>query len=232
MDLHGADEAQKPLISKEPQPKLPRCYGLKKFFGLTVSREKRTLYMNGRTIPRRYPSNRIRNQKYNIITFIPVVLFNQFKFFFNLFFLLICLSQFIPPLKVGFLFTYIAPLAFVLVVTLLKEAWDDLQRYWRDKDLNNKKHEKLTISGNYELVTSANIRVGDIIKVHQNQRIPADMVLLFTTEKNGSVFIRTDQLDGETDWKLRKAISHTQKQYPCETIINMDAHLLANPPND
>jgi len=58
------------------------------------------------------------------------------------------------------------------------------------------------------------------------------MVLLFTTEKNGSVFIRTDQLDGETDWKLRKAISHTQKQYPCETIINMDAHLLANPPND
>ena len=57
--------------------------------------------MNGRTVPRRYPSNKIRNQKYNVITFIPVVLFNQFKFFFNLFFLLICLSQFIPPLKVG-----------------------------------------------------------------------------------------------------------------------------------
>jgi phospholipid-translocating ATPase len=35
------------------------------------------------------------------------------------------------------------------------------------------------------------------------------MVLLYTTEKSGSVFIRTDQLDGETDWKLRKAISFT-----------------------
>lgn len=68
---------------------------------------------------------------------------------------------------------------------------------------------KLTISGNYELVTSARIKVGDIIKVHQNQRIPADMILLYTTEKNGSVFIRTDQLDGETDWKLRKAITFT-----------------------
>lgn len=68
---------------------------------------------------------------------------------------------------------------------------------------------KLTISGNYELVTSANMKVGDIIKVHQNQRIPADMILLYTTEKNGSVFIRTDQLDGETDWKLRKAITFT-----------------------
>ena len=41
----------------------------------------------------------------------------------------------------GFLFTYIAPLAFVLFITLLKEAWDDIQRYRRDKDLNNKEHE-------------------------------------------------------------------------------------------
>jgi len=70
-----------------------------------------------------------------------VVLFHQFKFFFNLFFLLICLSQLIPPLKVGFLFTYVAPLAFVLTVTLLKEAWDDLQRYQRDKEINNKLYE-------------------------------------------------------------------------------------------
>ncbi len=56
----------------------------------------------------------------------PKVLFNQFKFFYNLFFLLISLSQFIPALKVGYLFTYIAPLAFVLTITLLKEAVDDI----------------------------------------------------------------------------------------------------------
>jgi phospholipid-translocating ATPase len=85
--------------------------------------------------------NNIDNTKYNFLTFIPVVLFNQFKFFFNLFFLLICLSQFIPPLKVGFLFTYISPLAFVLTVTLMKEAWDDFQRFQRDKEINNKRYE-------------------------------------------------------------------------------------------
>jgi len=86
-------------------------------------------------------SNRIRNQKYNIITFLPVVLFNQFKFFYNLFFLLISLSQFIPALKVGFMFTYVAPLVFVLLITLGKEANDDFQRYRKDKELNNKKYE-------------------------------------------------------------------------------------------
>lgn len=58
-------------------------------------------------------------------------------------------------------------------------------------------------------MSSSKIKVGDIIKVYQNERIPADMILLQTTEKSGSVFIRTDQLDGETDWKLRKAISIT-----------------------
>lgn len=48
----------------------------------------------------KYPPNVIRNQKYNIITFLPVVLFNQFKFFLNLFFLLMACSQFIPQFKV------------------------------------------------------------------------------------------------------------------------------------
>ena len=57
--------------------------------------------MGGQTSPRRFPGNRVKTQKYNVITFIPVVLFHQFKFFFNLFFLLIALSQLIPPLKVG-----------------------------------------------------------------------------------------------------------------------------------
>ena len=34
------------------------------------------------------------------------------------------------------------------------------------------------------------------------------MLLLHTTEKSGTVFLRTDQLDGETDWKLRKSLNH------------------------
>ena len=127
-----------------------------------------------------------------MLTFIPVVLYHQFKFFFNLFFLLICFSQLFPALKVGFLFTYIAPLAFVLFITLLKEAWDDLQRYRRDKDLNDKAHERLGSNGQYITVTSANLKVGDIVKVSHNERVPADLLLLYTTEKSGAVFIRTD----------------------------------------
>jgi phospholipid-translocating ATPase len=42
---------------------------------------------------------------------------------------------------IGFLFTYIAPLAIVLIVILLKEALDDISRWRRDKELNNKLYE-------------------------------------------------------------------------------------------
>jgi phospholipid-translocating ATPase len=37
------------------------------------------------------------------------------------------------------------------------------------------------------------------------------MILLRTTEESGSCFIRTDQLDGETDWKLRLAVPSLQR---------------------
>ena len=45
--------------------------------------------------------NKINNQKYNVLTFFPVVLFNQFKYFYNFFFLLLVFTQFFPSLKVG-----------------------------------------------------------------------------------------------------------------------------------
>ena len=46
------------------------------------------------------------------------------------------------------------------------------------------------------------------------------------------MFIRTDQLDGETDWKLRKAVSITQTVQPSANLIKTDGVIVANPPND
>ena len=99
---------------------------MRRWCGCIVSRERRRITLQGRTAPVRFMTNKLNNNKYNVITFIPVVLFNQFKFFYNLIFLLISLSQFVPALKVGYLFTYIAPLAFVLLITLIKEGVDDI----------------------------------------------------------------------------------------------------------
>jgi phospholipid-translocating ATPase len=48
-----------------------------------------------------FPPNVVSNQKYSLISFIPVILYEQFRFFFNLYFLVVALSQLIPVLQVG-----------------------------------------------------------------------------------------------------------------------------------
>lgn len=177
----------------------------------------------------RYPPNIINNQKYNIISFFPIVLFNQFQFFLNLYTLLTSLSQFIPGLLIGSLYTYWVPLGFVLAVSLIREAVDDMLRYKRDKAVNSQSYQKLTLDGRHT-IPSSKIKVSDLIIVEKDQRVPADMILLRTTEKNGSCFVRTDQLDGETDWKLRLAVSATQQSETDEDFFNMDATVTAEPP--
>ena len=132
----------------------------------------------------------------------------------------------------GFLATYIVPLSFVLAVTIGKEAYDDYKRYKRDLIANSARYPTLdplalnlvsdhvntfshhpattTVPPPLKYVTSAKLRVGDLVLIEKDQRVPADCLLLFTSDTSGTCFVRTDQLDGETDWKLRVAIEQTQ----------------------
>ncbi|CCC67903.1 hypothetical protein NCAS_0A13450 [Naumovozyma castellii] len=155
----------------------------------------------------RYPGNEISNAKYNAFTFIPTLLYEQFKFFYNLYFLVVALSQAIPALRIGYLSSYVVPLAFVLTVTMSKEAMDDIQRRRRDNESNSELYHVLNQS---KLVPSKDLKVGDLIKISKGDRLPADLVLLQSSEPSGETFIKTDQLDGETDWKLRIAPALTQ----------------------
>ena len=201
----------------------------------------------------RFPSNVVSNAKYTPWSFLPRTLYNEFSFFFNLYFLLVALSQVIRPLRIGYLSTYIAPLAFVLTITLGKEAYDDITRRKRDAELNGERYtvlafeevskqhrkrkrrrggesriedvenEEHTLHNEGDMTAqeptektkaSKDLKVGDVLKLEKGQRIPADAVILksgssenavHNDQDDGEIFIRTDQLDGETDWKLRIA---------------------------
>lgn len=113
-----------------------------------------------------------------------------------------------------------------------KEAYDDYSRYLRDREANSTRYLVLLTHPPASLETpsspsensvpelprpqtrstpSSSIQVGDLVLLEKNQRVPADMVLLVTSEQEGTCFVRTDQLDGETDWKLKVAVAETQK---------------------
>lgn len=140
-------------------------------------------------------------------------------------------------LLLGFIATYIAPLAFVLAVTMGKEAYDDYKRNQRDKEANSQKYLILesssAIDSSYvdaatpptRAVPSSKLRVGDLVVLEKNQRVPADLVLLRTSDASGTCFIRTDQLDGETDWKLRVAVPSCQKLLSDKDLLGLDAEI-------
>ena len=151
-----------------------------------------------------YPKNVIRNQKYNIITFLPLVLFEQFRFFLNLYFLVMACTQFIPMFRVGYLYTYWGPLIFVLCVTILREAIDDIKRAYRDKELNSQMYTLISENGRRKLIPSSQLQVSDIVVIQKNQRIPADVVLLQTSDKSGKERERErEKVDDQADCPRR-----------------------------
>lgn len=100
------------------------------------------------------------------------------------------------------------------MLTTIKEGLDDYRRCLRDRSANSQRYTRLNISenGSHSSIPSSKIKVGDILIIEKDQRIPADMILLQTSDKTtGTTFLRTDQLDGETDWKLRLAVPTTQQ---------------------
>ena len=74
-------------------------------------------------------------------------------------------------------------------------------------------------------IPSSRLRVGDLVVLEKNQRVPADLVLLRTSDSSGTCFIRTDQLDGETDWKLRVAVPSCQKLGSDRELLGLDAEI-------
>ncbi|XP_066990963.2 probable phospholipid-transporting ATPase IIB isoform X3 [Anabrus simplex] len=219
-----------PLIPKRSDDFCSRCCH---WFWRRCCRErelKSRSIVVGVPSPEKFPANVIRNQKYNIITFLPLVLFQQFKFFLNLYFLIMATSQFIPDIRIGYLYTYWGPLTFVLTVTICREAVDDFRRHQRDKEVNGQRYRRLVRGRDSELVPSSKLRVGDLVIVEKDQRVPADLVLLRTTERSGACFVRTDQLDGETDWKLRLAVPATQKLDSDLQLFDIKASLYVEKP--
>uniref|UniRef100_A0A8C9VCZ1 Phospholipid-transporting ATPase n=1 Tax=Scleropages formosus TaxID=113540 RepID=A0A8C9VCZ1_SCLFO len=124
-----------------------------------------------------YANNCIMTSKYNIITFLPVNLFEQFQEVANTYFLFLLILQLIPQISSLSWFTTIVPLVLVLSITAVKDATDDYFRHKSDNQVNNRQSQVL-ISGILQKEKWMNVRVGDIIKLENNQFVAADLLLL------------------------------------------------------
>ncbi|XP_067602524.1 probable phospholipid-transporting ATPase IM isoform X6 [Pseudorca crassidens] len=157
-----------------------------------------------------YTDNRIHTCKYNILTFLPINLFEQFQRVANVYFLFLLILQLIPEISSLTWFTTIVPLVLVVTMTAVKDATDDYFRHKSDNQVNNRQSEVL-IDSKLQNEKWMNVKVGDIIKLENNQFVAADLLLLSSSEPHGLCYIETAELDGETNLKVRHALSVTSE---------------------
>ncbi|XP_051922125.1 phospholipid-transporting ATPase ID isoform X2 [Hippocampus zosterae] len=178
-----------------------------------------------------YASNCITTSKYNVLTFLPINLFEQFQEVANTYFLFLLILQLIPQISSLSWFTTIVPLALVLSITAVKDATDDYFRHRSDNQVNNRQ-SRVLIRGSLQNEKWMNVRVGDIIKLENNQFVAADLLLLSSSEPHGLCYIETAELDGETNMKVRQSVSVTSELGDPNNLAQFNGEVVCEPPNN
>ncbi|KAJ5066837.1 putative phospholipid-transporting atpase [Anaeramoeba ignava] len=159
--------------------------------------------------PKTFPfiDNKIKTSRYNIFTFLPKNLFEQFRRLANFYFLVVIILEYFPfsPLNASI---SVAPLVFVLAITAIREAYEDIQRHKTDKKINNSP-ASIFRNGQFLQVKWRDIQVGDIVKITNGEFIPADVVVISSSEPMGMCYIDTCNLDGETNLKIHQSLKET-----------------------
>lgn len=179
-----------------------------------------------------YVSNHISTTKYNAFTFLPKFLFEQFSKYANLFFLFTACIQQIPGVTPTNRYTTIATLLIVLLVSAVKEMSEDIKRNASDNELNQSKVLILnTKTGEYQERKWINVRVGDIVKIRNGESLPADLVLLNSSEPDGLCYIETSNLDGETNLKIKQPRKETVHLIDPHTLSRIKGKITSERPN-
>ncbi|XP_060692846.1 phospholipid-transporting ATPase VB isoform X1 [Hemiscyllium ocellatum] len=162
---------------------------------------------NSEKLMKSYLSNKIRTTKYTFINFLPKNIFEQFYRFANIYFLFLALLNWVPFIGVFQKEITMLPLIIVMSTTAIKDGVEDYKRYRFDKKINQAKTKVFDWKQQqYVKKCWKDVQVGDFVQLSCNEIIPADMLLLHSSEQNGICHIETFNLDGETNLKQRLAV--------------------------
>uniref|UniRef100_A0A8C1B7W2 Phospholipid-transporting ATPase n=1 Tax=Cyprinus carpio carpio TaxID=630221 RepID=A0A8C1B7W2_CYPCA len=179
-------------------------------------------------IPQRFPDNRVVSSKYTFWNFIPKNLFEQFRRIANFYFLIIFLVQLIidtptSPMTSGL------PLFFVITVTAIKQGYEDWIRHKADNAVNQCPVHVIQ-HGKVVRKQSQKLQVGDIVQVKEDETFPCDLILLSTSREDGTCFVTTASLDGESSHKTYYAVQDTKAFNTAEEVDTLHATIECEQP--
>ncbi|XP_062331711.1 probable phospholipid-transporting ATPase IA isoform X2 [Osmerus eperlanus] len=196
---------------------------------LADQEDARLIYLNQPQFTK-FCSNHVSTAKYNVLTFLPRFLYSQFRRAANSFFLFIALLQQIPDVSPTGRWTTLVPLLFILVVAAVKEFIEDLKRHNADSVVNRKECQVLR-NGAWEIVHWEKVAVGEVVKAANGDHLPADLVILSSSEPQGMCYIETSNLDGETNLKIRQGLQITSEIKDIDSLMRLSGRMECESPN-
>ncbi|KAM6061534.1 phospholipid-transporting ATPase IG isoform 5-T7 [Chlamydotis macqueenii] len=179
-------------------------------------------------VAQKFCDNRIVSSKYTLWNFLPKNLFEQFRRIANFYFLIIFLVQVIvdtptSPVTSGL------PLFFVITVTAIKQGYEDWLRHRADNEVN-KSNVFIVENAKQVQKESEKIKVGDIVEVKADETFPCDLIFLASSSIDGTCYVTTASLDGESNFKTHYAVRDTTVLCTDEAIDALTAAIECEQP--
>ena len=181
-----------------------------------------TVYINMPGLNDNEENNFISTSKYKWYTFFPKSLLVEFSRLSNCYFLVLAIFQTIKEISYSSGNPLILiPLTFIMCLNGIMDLYEDFKRKESDKKENNTICQVFdSISNRFIEKKCHTIKPGDIIKVFKDEQIPADLLLLITSEETGFCYVETKNIDGETSLKIKESNSKLFKKIKKEEDLS------------
>ena len=91
--------------------------------------------------------------------------------------------------------------------------------------------KQISGSARWERTLWKKLEVGDVVLLRDNDQVPADIVVLSTSDPDGVCYLETKNLDGETNLKPRRAVNATSRILSERDIERSSFVLDSEPPH-
>lgn len=180
----------------------------------------------------KFASNSVSTTKYQIHSFLPVFLYNQFRSYSNVFFLIIAIVQQLPGVSPMGKYTTLIPLIIILTITGLKELFEDILRHREDKKINSRTVE-VWIETKWKEVYWKQVKVGELVRVKKGREFPADLIMISCSDTNtGIAYVDTVNLDGESNLKVRRVPQQFVEKDLDELLFELQGSVICDHPNE
>uniref|UniRef100_A0A8C0EM89 Phospholipid-transporting ATPase n=1 Tax=Bubo bubo TaxID=30461 RepID=A0A8C0EM89_BUBBB len=156
-------------------------------------------------VAQKFCDNRIVSSKYTLWNFLPKNLFEQFRRIANFYFLIIFLVQ---------------VRALILCCLYLHRADNEV----------NKSNVFIVENAKQVQKESEKIKVGDIVEVKADETFPCDLIFLASSSVDGTCYVTTASLDGESNFKTHYAVRDTTVLCTDEAIDALTATIECEQP--